>query len=136
MKLVKSKIRSILKSNLDLNFRIKTVGPDKHAMNKKIFIDVINQLKKIEERKDFLAEQIGLDMTAYEDDFFSVIENLFKLVFNKTQLGLIQTYLYQLIPDKNWDGTIVIEHDKEEKTVPFKSANEVWNVLKKFDSND
>lgn len=136
MKLVKSKIRDILKSKLNLNFRIKSIGPDKHAMNKKIFIDVINQLRKIEERKDFLAEEIGLDMTAYEDQFFSVIENLFKLVFNKTQLGLIQTYLYQLIPDKDWDGMITIEEGKEEKTVPFKSANEVWNVLKKFNTND
>jgi hypothetical protein len=136
MKLVKSKIRDILKSKFNLNFRIKSIGPDKHAMNKKIFIDVINQLRKIEERKDFLAEEIGLDMTAYEDQFFSVIENLFKLVFNKTQLGLIQTYLYQLIPDKDWDGMITIEEGKEEKTVPFKSANEVWNVLKKFGTND
>jgi hypothetical protein len=101
-------------------------------MNKKIFIKVINQLRKIEERKDFLAEEIGMDMTVYEDQFFSVIENLFKLAFNKSQLGLIQMYLYQLVPDKDWDGTITIEHDKLEKTVPFKSADEVWEVIKKF----
>ena len=104
-------------------------------MNKKIFIEVIEQLKKIEDRRDFLSEEIGLDMTAYEDQFFSVIENLFKLVFNKSQLGLIQMYLYNLLPDKNWDGMITIEEGKEEKTVPFKSANDVWEVIKKY-SND
>ena len=102
-------------------------------MNKKVFIKVIDELKKIEDRKDFLAEEIGIDMTAYEDQFFSVIENLFKLIFNKSQLGLIQMYLYQLVPDKEWDGTITIEVNKSEKSVPFKSANDVWDVIKKFD---
>ena len=136
MKLVKSKIRKVLKSKLDIEFRIKAIGPDQQTMNKKIFVEIINELKKIEDRRDFLIEEIGLDMTAYEDQFFNVIENLFKLVFNKHQLGLIQMYLYQLIPDKEWDGMITIEHNEEEKTLPFKSADDVWEVLIKFDGND
>ena len=135
MKSLKSKVRKILKSKLDLEFKIKSIGLDQQTMNKKIFIEVIEQLRKIEDRRDFLSEEIGLDMTAYEDQFFSVIENLFKLVFNKSQLGLIQMYLYNLLPDKNWDGMITIEEGKEEKTVPFKSANDVWEVIKKY-SND
>ena len=102
-------------------------------MNKKIFIEVLGQLKEIEDRKDFLAEEIGMDMTQYEDQFFAVIENLFKLAFNKSQLALIQMYLYKLVPDKNWDGTITIEENKQERDVPFKSPDEVWNVIKKFE---
>ena len=136
MKLVKSKIRKVLKSKLDIEFRIKAIGPDQQTINKKLFVEIIDQLRKIEDRRDFLAEEVGLDMTAYEDQFFGVIENLFKLAFNKSQLDLIQMYLYQLIPDKEWDGMITIEHNKEEKTVPFKSAHDVWKVLKKFDEND
>ena len=136
MKLVKSKIRKVLKSKLDIEFKIKAIGPDQQTINKKLFVEIIDQLRKIEDRRDFLAEEVGLDMTAYEDQFFGVIENLFRLVFNKSQLDLIQMYLYQLIPDKEWDGMITIEHNKEEKTVPFKSADDVWKVLKKFDEND
>tara|TARA_B110000977_G_C11078938_1_gene492229 strand:- start:1235 stop:1639 length:405 start_codon:yes stop_codon:yes gene_type:complete len=133
MKLVKEKIRKTLKQIIDVSFNIKIKHPDKDTMNKKIFIKVIDELKKIEDRKDFLADEIGIDMTVYEDQFFSVIENLFKLAFNRSQLGLIQMYLYQLVPDKDWDGTITIEKNKEEKIVPFKSAIDVWNVLKNFD---
>ena len=132
MKSLKDNIRRVLKSRFDINYRIKQKEPDQETMNKKIFIEVIDQLRKIEDRKDFLAEEIGMDMTAYEDQFFSVIENLFKLVFNKSQLGLIQMYLYQLMPDKEWDGTITVEVGKEEETLPFKSAEDVWNVIKKF----
>jgi hypothetical protein len=133
MKSLKDNIRGVLKSRLDLSYRIKAKEPDKETMNKRIFIDVIEELKKIEDRKDFLAEEIGMDMTMYEDKFFSIIENLFKLVFNKAQLVLIQMYLYELVPDTEWDGTITVEVGKEEKTLPFKSAEDVWNVIKKFE---
>lgn len=135
MKSLKDNIRKVLKSRLNVSYRIKTKEPDRETMNKKIFVEVIDQLKKIEDRRDFMAEEIGMDMTVYEDQFFSVIENLFKLAFNKSQLGLIQMYLYQLTPDKEWDGTITIEQNKSEKTVPFKSADDVWNVIKKFEKN-
>ena len=53
MKSLKDNIRGVLKSRLDLSYRIKAKEPDKETMNKKIFIDVIEELKKIEDRKDF-----------------------------------------------------------------------------------
>jgi len=133
MKSIKNNIREVLKARLDVSYRIKIKEPDQEVMNKKIFIEVLGQLKEIEDRKDFLAEEIGMDMTQYEDQFFAVIENLFKLAFNKSQLALIQMYLYKLVPDKNWDGTITIEENKQERDVPFKSPDEVWNVIKKFE---
>ena len=126
----KKRIRHTLHSIYQLGYRIKLRTPSKEVMEKTIFIQVIRQLKTIEERKDFMAEEIGMDMTAYEDQFFEVIEDLFKMTFNKEQLALIQLYLYQLMPDKEWDGTITIENkNKEEKEVDFKSPTDVWKVI-------
>ena len=128
------KIREVLFSLHPLSYRIKKKGLDKESMNKKLFTGVIKQLKKIEDRRDFMAEEIGMDMTAYEDQFFNVIEDLMKMSFNKSQLGLIQLYLYTLSPDKEWNGTIVVEvgEDKEEKVVKFKTPEEVWKVVTEF----
>ena len=128
----KKKLRHTLHSVYKLKYRIKLRTPSKELMEKKIFIDVLKQLKQIEERKDFMAEEIGMDMTAYEDQFFAVIENLLRLHYNKEQLALIQMYLYQLIPDKGWDGTITIEKDKREQIVPFKKPEDVWKVIETF----
>lgn len=128
----KKKIRQTLFSIHPLSYRIKVKQPDKDTMDKKLFIEVIKQMRQIEERRDFMAEEIGMDMTAYEDQFFAVIENLMKMHFKKEQLALIQMYLYQLIPDKEWDGTITIENNKVEEVVPFKNPEDVWNVIKKF----
>ena len=129
MKLLKDKIRKILKSNIDVSYRISSTEPNREDMNKAIFKDILSELKKIDERRDFMVDEIGMDMTLYEDQFFSVIENLFKLAFNKEQLEVIQMYLYQLTPDKEWDGTIVVEQDKKEKTVSFRTPEDVWNVI-------
>jgi len=115
-----------------LSYRIRKVTLDKPTMEKVLFKKIITELKKIEERRDFMQEEIGMDVTAYEDSFFNVIENLMKLYFNKHQLGLIQTYLYQLVPDADWDGTITLEKGKKEETVPFKTAEEVWEVIQRF----
>lgn len=128
----KKKVRQVLYNIHPLSYRIKVKEPDKDTMDKKLFIEVMQQLKQIEERRDFMAEEIGMDMTAYEDQFFAVIENLMKMHFKKEQLALIQMYLYQLVPDKEWDGTITIEKDKQEEIVPFKTPEEVWNVVNYF----
>ena len=103
-------------------------------MNKKLFIEVMKQMRQIDERRDFMQEEIGMDMTSYEDQFFAVIENLMKMHFSKEQLALIQMYLYQLVPDKEWDGTITIEQNKKEEQVPFKTPDDVWNVIVKFNA--
>jgi hypothetical protein len=130
----KKRIRQILHSVHPIPFRIKYKEPSREHMNKMIFVRVINNLKKIEDRRDFLLDEIGMDMTAYEDQFFSIIEDLFKMTFSKEQLALIQMYLYQLVPDKDWDGTITIEtKSKGEKVVNFETAQDVWDVLKTLD---
>tara|TARA_R110000796_G_scaffold89945_1_gene193617 strand:+ start:686 stop:1087 length:402 start_codon:yes stop_codon:yes gene_type:complete len=129
MKSLKNKIRKVLKENINISYRISATEPSTKDMNKKLFKEVLTELKKIDERRDFMIDEIGMDMTLYEDQFFSIIENLFKLAFNKEQLALIQMYLYQLVPDKEWDGTIVIEKNKKEATVDFKTPEDVWNVI-------
>ena len=63
----KKRLRQVLFSIHPLSYRIKQRGLDKQSMNKNLFIEVIQQLKKIEDRRDFMNSEIGMDMTAYED---------------------------------------------------------------------
>jgi hypothetical protein len=125
----KKRIRQTLYSIYPLSYRIKPLTPDREVMEKKLFIEILDGLKRIDERRDFMHSEIGMDMTVYEDQFFHVIENLLKIHFSKEQLALIQMYLYQLVPDKDWDGTITIEKGKQEQVVPFKKPEDVWNVI-------
>jgi len=132
----KEYIRKVLKDIHKASYRIKPVSINltkSKKMDRRSFRKIILALREIDERRDFMESELGLDMTQYEDKFFNIIEDLLKVVFNKSQLALIQMYLYQLFPDKEWDGKITVQIGKEEKEVNFKTVEEVWNVIKKFE---
>ena len=78
-----------------------------------------------------MMQELGIDTIAYEDKYFRVIENLFKMHFNQQQLSLIQMYLYELVIDKSWDGMIELDLQKgeEPKLVKFKEPKDVWDII-------
>ena len=99
-------------------------------MKKSLFLNIIKKLKEIEERRDFMQEEIGLDMTSYEDKFFIVIEDLFKLSFNKPQISLIQAYIYEATRPEDWNGTVTLEVSKNNtKTYDLKTPEQLWSVI-------
>jgi len=98
-------------------------------MDKKLFIESIILLREIEDRRDFMEEEIGMDMSMYEEKFLQIIENLFKLHFNKEQFALIQYYLYKVPTIEDWYGMIDLSDGKEMITVKFETPEEVWTVI-------
>lgn len=134
MKSLKDRIRKVLKQHLDVRYTIRTDESEtgQGEMTKKQFIETVTLLREIEDRRDFMADEIGMDMSFYEDKFFVVIESLLKTLFNKAQLTLLHMYLYQLHVDEDWDGTITIEEDKQESVVKFKTPENVWDVIQKL----
>jgi len=128
----KKEIKKILKNTLNLRFNIKALRPDPEQIQRSLFIDVLKNMNEIQDRSQFLQQEMGIDTIGFEDRYFRVIENLFKLHFNQEQLSLIQLYLYELSPDKSWDGTIELQVKEETKVVNFKSPQEVWEVINLF----
>ena len=129
----KNQVRKILKNALNLRFSIKPISPSPEQIEKKLFIDIIKTMKEIQDRSYFLESEIGITTVGYEDKFYRVIESLFKLYFNKEQLSLIQLYLYELSPDKSWDGMLDLDLKKKgTQTVKFKEPTDVWEVLTLF----
>ena len=129
----KDLIRAQLKKYLRLRYRIREKPIAQEIVNKQLFIESINILKEINDRTDFLIGEIGIDTTPYEDKFFRVIENLMKIAFNKQQIFLVQMYLND-IPEAedDWDGTITVQVGKKEEKVNFKTPEDVWNAIQKF----
>ena len=129
----KKEIHKALNS-LNLKFSIKARNPSPEQISKSLFVEIINTMVEIQDRTEFVISELGIDMVAYEDKYFRVIENLFKLHFNESQLSLIQLYLYELKPDKSWDGTIELEIDKDKPPTihNFKEAKDVWEVINLF----
>ena len=125
----KKELRKVLNSFLKASISIKERDMAREVIEKKLFIENIILLKEIEDRRDFMEEEIGVDMSIYEEKFLQVIENLFKIHFNKEQFALIQYYLYQVPTIADWDGKLDLSDGKEMITVDFETPEQVWNVI-------
>ena len=83
-----------------------------------------------------VMDEIGMDMTTYEDKFFQVIEDLFKLSFNKPQISIIQAYIYEATRPDDWNGTVTIEvENKSVKTFDLKTPEQLWSVVQLLGKN-
>lgn len=127
-------LRQVLKDVIPLKYRIKEVPRNKEAMTKELFIEIVKLLKEIDDRTNFVASEIGMDTTQYEDKFFRVIENLMRIAFNREQVFLIELYLNEIdYNDKEeWDGNISVTVEKKEQKIAFRTPEDVWEAIQKF----
>ena len=126
---LKKELRKTLNNYLKGSIQIKERDMARDIMEKKLFIESIILLREIEDRRDFMEEEIGMDMSMYEEKFLQIIENLFRVHFTKEQFALIQYYLYKVPTIEDWDGLIDITDGKEMITVKFETPDQVWNVI-------
>ena len=126
---MKKAIREIINSSLQTKVRLveKDIATD--IMEKKLFIDSILLLKEIDDRRDFMESELGLDMSVYEEKFLQVVENLLRIHYSKEQLALIQFYLYQVPLIDGYDGKIDLADGKEVITVEFETPEDVYKII-------
>lgn len=134
---MKKEIETTINNFLQIkSVRVRQRAVSKDVMEKKLFIEALILLREIEDRKDFLEEELGVDLSVYEEKFLQVIENLFKIHYNKEQLALIQFYVYQVPTLDKFEGKVDLSDGKENITVSFETPEDVYNVvnsLKKLD---
>ena len=126
---LKKELKKTLNSFLKANVTVTERDMARDIIEKKLFIESIILLREIEDRRDFMEDEIGMDMSVYEEKFLQIIENLFRVHFTKEQFALIQYYLYKVPTIENWDGMIDITDGKEMMTVKFETPDQVWNVI-------
>jgi hypothetical protein len=76
-----------------------------------------------------MESELGVDLSVYEEKFLQVIENLFRMTYNKEQMDLIQYYLYQIPLVDDYDGKIDISDGKNTVTVRFETPEDIYNVV-------
>lgn len=126
---MKKELKEIVSNCLQINVTISQKGLTGSVMEKKLFIESILLLKEIEDRKDFMESELGVDMSVYEEKFLQVIENLFRMNYNKEQMDLIQYYLYNIPTVDDYDGKIDLSDGKSVITVKFETPEDVYNVI-------
>lgn len=133
---MKKEIRQVISNYLKGSIIISQRDVDRGIMEKKLFIESILLLREIEDRRDFMEAELGLDMSLYEEKFLQVVENLFKIHYSKEQLALIQYYLYQVPLLDSFDGIIDITDGKDLISVKFETPEDVYEVVNSLQKQD
>lgn len=129
----KEYIKDVLTDDLPLAFRVKILSKPIEEVNKKTFVEVIKLLKEINDRTEFMATELGMDVVGYDDKFFQAIEGLMRIAFNKKQVLLIEMYLNDIpMMKEDWDGTITVQIKEEEIEIAFETPLDVWNAIQRF----
>lgn len=98
-------------------------------MDRKLFIQSIELLIEIDERQQFMLEELGVDLITFEDKHFRVIENLFSMLYSPEQLRFIEKFIYDR-PKKKVKRTVNLLIDGEEEVkMPFNTPEDLWEVV-------
>ena len=65
----KKELRKVLNNSLKGSVVIREKDMARDVIEKKLFIESIILLREIEDRRDFMEEEIGMDMSIYEEKF-------------------------------------------------------------------
>lgn len=129
----KEYIKDVLTDDLPLAFRVRRSNKPIEEVNKKTFVEVIKLLAEINDRTEFMATELGMDVVGYDDKFFQAIEGLMKIAFNKKQVLLIEMYLNDIpMMSDDWDGTITVKIKEEDVKIAFETPLDVWNAIQRF----
>lgn len=127
---MKQQLTSLLERYLKVNPRVTQKRPSKNIMEKELFIETLTLLQEIEDRRDFMEDEMGMDMTSYEEKFIQVIENLFNINYSPEQVAIVQYYIYEYpLEDVEGDKIELKVNGKKTVVVDFKTPEDVWNVV-------
>jgi hypothetical protein len=120
---IKKSIDNIIGSNTFLKRKKKS---DDDVQREK-FEKIIRTLDEIGVRESILENELKLDLSSYDEHFYSVIENLLELHFGKEACELIFFYLYDRM---NPDGSLNELYNDDGEVVSLSSPNDLWFVIK------
>lgn len=126
---VKKSIDDIIGSDTYLKPKRKT----ENDITREKFEKIILTLEEIEARSVIMMNDLGLDLTTYDEKFYQVIDGLFGLHFSKEVNEVIFFYLYDRL---NPDGTINCLIDKNDKEIELNSPSDLWEIIKQIQSQE
>jgi len=103
---LKEVIEKILGSSLEMSVTSNT-EEDKLKLE---FLNTIDLFESVWKRQNHLEDEMGLDFSTYDDDFFKIIEGIIHFSFAPAASEAILFYVYS-------------RYDEEDKLIPFVDAD-------------
>ena len=119
-------IKESLLKNFTVRAKVKTCPKYFIDLEKEIFVEAVKGIKQLVERSQNLAANSGVDLLGFEEGYYAIINNLFKLRFAKHQITLIENFLDKI---DNEPATVTITKKGKQVEYPFNTEEELYAVL-------
>ena len=121
------KIKSYIDDILGTKSSLRKKLPSKISHEKQLFCEILQNLQFVNGRTMGMKHDYKINMMDYDDSFYVVIENLFKLNYTQEQRNVINWWLYdKFLPT----GEVLVLTNKEtEEVIPSETPEDIWDLV-------
>jgi hypothetical protein len=125
----KSAVENIFNKILGSSVKLEDSSDLEILKTKRQFIETINKFEKLQTRQENILENLNINLSSYDDDFFQVIESLIYLCFDPVYAEAILFYVYQ----RKQGDEIVAFTDENGENFIFNNAEDLWDYFDEVD---
>jgi len=127
---MKEKIRKSLLELGGLNLQVKESKKSIENKRKKLFLNLIEDLKYVLNRSDKLDREYKINLLMFEDRYYKIIEDILIEHWGETVAEVIFWWIYD-VDDPKKDNYYLFEKETERKII-VKTPTQLYNAIKKF----
>ena len=128
------KIQKSINDILGIKSGLVKKRPSVKAKRRELFKTVLTGLAHVNGRSLGLKHDYHIDFIEYDETFFSVIEALLDLQFNRQQKSIIEWYLYdKILPTGE---TLILTNQKPGEEIPTETPDDTWDLVQQYEKED
>ena len=128
------KIQKSINDILGIKSGLVKKRPSVKAKRRELFNTILTGLAQVNGRSLGLKHDYHIDFIEYDETFFSVIEALLDLQFNRQQKSIIEWYLYdKILPTGE---TLILTNQKTGEEIPTETPDDIWDLVQQYEKED
>ena len=122
----RKELKKVIENILGASLNISVISDTEEDKLKLEFLKTIDLFESVWKRQNMLENELGLDFSSYDDDFFKIIEGIIYFSFAPTASEAILFYIYSRYDEEDKLVPFVDEDGKERL---FANSEDLWEYL-------
>jgi len=129
-----------MKINLDnlgkqLKFTQRTNSNKPKLSEKEMFIDLVARLDQAWNASNMMYEQFKVNLLEYEEQYFTIIEDLILLKYGDWKSEIILWYIYGRIDEDGNMYSLILTIDDKKKEIVIDNPSQLWDFIQMVEKN-
>ena len=128
------KIQKSINDILGIKSGLIKKRPSVKAKRRELFNIVLTGLAHVNGRSLGLKHDYHIDFIEYDETFFSIIEALLDLQFNRQQKSIIEWYIYdKILPTGE---VLILTNQKTGEEIPTETSDDIWELVQQYEKEN